>query len=167
MYFACYLIPQLPCCLQKAEAKRAVRNRRRETARWLNSVSKGDYTTCFAAATDRKARSERCSLPSEVAHYTTVCRSPRLLVHLQGQSARQRRRQGAVQDNAEQLEAERAIWNFVYGRQQSAESLHESERGALRLLSRSLQTVGSAWQVPPLLLRVRIGSLTSLFVCIV
>lgn len=39
---------------QKAEAKRAVRSRRRETSRWLNSVTKGEYNLCFAAAVDKQ-----------------------------------------------------------------------------------------------------------------
>ena len=47
-----YLQP--PSCMQKAEAKRAVRSRRRETARWLSSVTKGDYNLCFAAAVDKQ-----------------------------------------------------------------------------------------------------------------
>ena len=36
-----------------------MRSRRRETARWLNSVTKGDYSLCFAVAADKKVLVQR------------------------------------------------------------------------------------------------------------
>lgn len=119
------------CFLQKAEAKRAVRSRRRETARWLNSVTKGEYNMGFAVAADKKVLSSTLQL----AQCTTTRRLSRLLVRLQGQPAGQRRRQGTAEAYAEQLEAERALWSFVFSGRPSAESMRESKRGARTHLS--------------------------------
>ena len=50
-----------------------------------------------------------------------------LLFRLQSQSARQRKRQ--AEEDAEQAEAERALWRILFSGRPSAESMREAERG--------------------------------------
>ena len=61
-----------------------------------------------------------------------------LLFRLQSQSARQRKRQGAAKEDAEQAEAERALWRILFSGRPSAESMREAERGMYLLTLASL-----------------------------